>query len=103
MNSFLLEKMVHKGPPLHGVGSMLQGRMIQVGSENGPQKREIFFPRGKFTPLNDKAIGKVTVPRERAEGRCPRGGFGDRVVPLSKRRFLLEDVITPLKGKIFSP
>ena len=32
-----------------------------------------------------------------------RGGFGDRVVPLSKSRFLQEDRITPPKGKIFSP
>ena len=33
----------------------------------------------------------------------PRGGFRDKVVPLSKRRFLLEDRITPLKGRFFPP
>ena len=46
---------------------------------------------------------KITVPRERIEGKFPRVGYRDRVVPLSKRRFLEEDGITPPKGKIFSP
>ena len=50
-----------------------------------------------FTPPNDKDVGKVNFPRkkekkpvfprERAEDIFPRGGFGDRVVPLSKRMF----------------
>ena len=40
---------------------------------------------------------------ERAEGRFPRGGSGDRVVPLCKRRFLLEDRITPPNGRFFPP
>ena len=66
-------------------------------------KKESFFPRGKFTPLTDKAGGKVIVLRVIVEGRCPRGGSGDIVVPLTKRRFLQEDRITPPKGKIFSP
>ena len=47
-------------------------------------RKRAFFSRGKLTPLNDKVVGKVIVPRERANDRCPRGGFGDRVVPLSK-------------------
>ena len=66
-------------------------------------KKKAFFPRGKFTSLNDKATRKVTIPRERAEGGCPRGGSEERVFPLSKRRFPQEDRITPPKGKIFSP
>ena len=37
-----------------------------------------------------------------ADGRFPRGGSRDRVVPLSKRRFLLEDRFTPPKGRFFS-
>ena len=74
-----------------------------MGSKNIPQEREIFFPRSKFTPLKEKVVGKVTVPRERAEGRCPRGGSRDKFVPLCKRRFLHEDIITLPKGKIFSP
>ena len=67
--------------------------------------------RGKFTPPNDKAVGKVIVPRkkanklvfprERAEDRFPRGGSRDRVVPLSKIRFLPKDKITPPKGRFF--
>ena len=54
-------------------------------------------PKGKFTPPNDKVVGKVTIlmkkankpvfPWERAESRFPRGESRDRVVPLSKRRF----------------
>ena len=70
-----------------------------------------FFPRGKITPPNEKVVGKVIVPRkkanklgfprERAEGRFPRGGFRDRVIPLSKRRLFLEDRITPPKGGFF--
>ena len=76
-------------------------------------KKQSLFPRDKFTPLNDKVVGKVTVPRkkankpifprERAEGRFPRGGYGDRVVPLSKRRFLPKDIITFPKGRFFLP
>ena len=72
-----------------------------------------FSLRGKFTSLNDKAVGKVTIPRkkanklifprERVEGIFPRGGFGDRVVPLSKRRFMAEDRITAPKGRFFPP
>ena len=68
-----------------------------------------FFPRDKITPLNEKVLGKVIAlrtnknklvfPRERAEGRFPRGGFRDRVVPLSKRRFFPKDRITPPKGR----
>ena len=59
-------------------------------------RNRAFSPRGKFTPLNDKVLGKVTVPRKKAnklifprkrdEGRFPRGGSGDRVVPLSQKR-----------------
>ena len=69
------------------------------------------FSPSKFTPPNDKVVGKVTVPRkkenklvfprERVEGRFPRGGSGDRVVPLSKRKFMIEDRITPPKGRFF--
>ena len=76
-------------------------------------RNRAFSPRGKFTPPNDKVVGKVTIPRKkankpvfprkRAEGRFPRGGSRDRVVPLSKRRFLPKDRITPLKGRFFSP
>ena len=74
-------------------------------------RNRAFSPRGKFTPLNDKALGKVTIPRKKAnkpvfpregaEGRFPRGGFRDRVVPLSKRRFLPKDRITPPNGRFF--
>ena len=55
---------------------------MQVGSENVPQETES-FPQGVSSLLNDKAKGKVIVPRknankpifprERAEGRFPRG------------------------------
>ena len=82
------------------------GRFRECSSRN-----KAFSIRGKFTPLNDKAIWKVTIPRKKAnkpifpreitEGRFPRGGFGDRVVPLSKRKFLLKDRITPPKGRLF--
>ena len=82
------------------------GRLRECSSRN-----RAFFSRGKVTPPNDKATGKVTVPRkkaskpvfprERTESRFPRGGSGDRVVPLSKRRFLPEDRITPSKGRFF--
>ena len=65
-------------------------------------RKRAFFPRGKFTPLNDKVVWIVTVLRERVEGRCPRVGYEDRFVPLRKIRFLQEDRITPPKGKIFS-
>ena len=64
-----------------------------------------------FTLPNDIVVGEVTVlrkkvnkfvfPRDKAEGRFPRGGYGDRVVPLSKRRFLPNDRINPLKGRFF--
>ena len=76
-------------------------------------RNKAFSLRSKFTPLIDKAVGKVTVPRkkankpifprERVEGRFPRGGYGDRVVPLSKRKFMIEDRITPPKGRFFPP
>ena len=65
------------------------GKFRECSSRN-----KAFSSRGKFTHLNDKDIGKGTVPRkkanktifprERAKGRFPRGGFGDRVAPLSK-------------------
>ena len=67
---------------------------------------------GKLTPPNDKAIEEVTFPkkkaskpvfpRERIGGIFPRGGSRDRLISLSKIRFLLEDIITPPKGR-FSP
>ena len=60
-----------------------------------------FSSRGKLTLPNEKVVGKVSIPRkktikpifprEKAKGRFPRGGFRDRVVSLSKRRFLHED------------
>ena len=37
------------------------GKFRECSSRN-----RAFSPRGKFTPLNDKAIGKVTVPRKKA-------------------------------------
>ena len=62
------------------------------------KKQSLSPPRGKFTPPNEKAVRKVIVPtkranklifpRERGEDRFLRGGYGDRVVPLSKRRFM---------------
>ena len=74
-------------------------------------RKKAFSLRGKFTSLNNKVVGKVTIlrkkanklsfPRERAEGRFLRGGYEDRVVPLSKRRFLPEYGITPPKGRFF--
>ena len=61
-------------------------------------RHRAFSLRGRFIAPNDKAVGKVTFPRkkankpmfprERAKGRFPRGGSRDRVVPLSKRTFL---------------
>ena len=76
-------------------------------------RNKVFSSRGKFNPLNDKTIGKVIVPRkkankpifprERAEDRFPRGGYGDMDVLLSKRRFLPKDRITPPNGRFFSP
>ena len=84
------------------------GRFRECSSRN-----RAFSPRGKFTPPNEKVVGKVTVPRKkanefifprvRAEGRFSRGGSGDKVVPLSKRRFLPNDRITPPKGGFFPP
>ena len=62
---------------------------MQVGSEKVPQKNRAFSLRGKFTPPNNKVVGKVTILRkkanqpvflrERVEGIFPRGGYGDRV------------------------
>ena len=84
------------------------GRFRECSSRN-----KAFSPRGKVSLPNDKAIGKVTVPRKKAnkpiflrekdKGRFLRGGYGDRVVLLSKRRFLPKDRITPLKGRFFPP
>ena len=77
-------------------------------------RKRAFSLRGKtlFTLLNDKVVGKVTVPRkkanklvfsrERADDIFPRGGYGDRVVPKRKRRFQPEDKFTPPKGRFFS-
>ena len=49
-------------------------------------------------------MGKKPVfLRERVKGRFLRGGFGDRVVPPSKRRFLPYDRITSPKGRFFPP
>ena len=31
---------------------------MQASLENVPQEKDFFFPRGKFTPLNDKLQGK---------------------------------------------
>ena len=50
------------------------GRFKECSSRNRD-----FSPRGKFTPPHDKVVRKVT------EGKFPRGGSRDRVVPLSKR------------------
>ena len=68
---------------------------------------------GKFTPPNDKVVKKATIPRkktnklvfprESVEGRFPRGGYGDKVVPLSKRSFMSYDRITPPNGRFFPP
>ena len=102
MSSFLLEKKgVERTTSPWGRFTAPRENDISRFKECSSRNRA-FFPRGKFTPLNDKAAGKVTIPREIAEGRCPRGEYEDRVVPLSKRRFLQEDRITPPKGKIFS-
>ena len=70
-----------------------RGRLIALRENDAGKFRECSlrnsssFLRGKFTSPNDKGVGKVT------KGRFPRGGSGDRVVPLSKRRFLLEDIL----------
>ena len=50
-----------------------------------------------------KKANKPIFPRERVEGGFPRGGYGDRVVPLSTRRFLPKDRITLPKGRFFLP
>ena len=50
------------------------GRFKECSSRNRD-----FSLRGKFTPPHDKVVRKVT------EGKFPRGGSRDRVVPLSKR------------------
>ena len=96
MGSFLLEVVERPIPPW---GRFTTPRENDAGNfREYSLRNKAFSPRGKFTPPNDKAIGKVTVPRkkanklvfpgERAEGRFPRGGSRNRVVPLSKRRFL---------------
>ena len=107
---FLLEKVVERPtPPL--------GRFIAPRENDANRFRECssrnrtFSPRRKFTSPNGKAVRKVTVPRnkankpvfprERAEGRFPGDGYGDRVVPLCKRRFLLDDRITHPNGRFF--
>ena len=82
------------------------GRFRECSSRN-----RAFSLGGKFTSPNDKVVGKVIVPRkkankivfprERAEARFLRGGSGDRVDPLSKKRFMPEDRITPPKGIFF--
>ena len=106
------EKATERPTPPWGRFSALRendvGRFRECSSRN-----RAFSLKSKFTPQNDKAIGKVTVPRkkankpifprERAEGRFPRGGSRDKVVPLSKRRFLPKDRITPPKGRCFLP
>ena len=50
-----------------------------------------------------KKENKHVFPRERVEDRFLRNGYGDRVVPLSKRRFISEDRITPPNGRLFPP
>ena len=81
-----------------------QGRFIAPRENDADRFKECssrnkaFSPKGKFTPPNDKVIGKVIVPRnkanklvfprERVKGKFLRDGYEARVVPLSKRRFL---------------
>ena len=84
------------------------GRFRECSSRN-----RAFSPRGNFTPPNEKVVRKVTVlrkkankpvfPKERAEGKFPRDEYRDRVISLSKRRFMPEDRITPPKGRFFPP
>ena len=101
---FLLETthaLAHIGVPFH----------IAHFKSISSLRNKAYSPRGKFSLLNDKVVGKVTArrkkankpifARERAEGRFLRGKYRDRVVPLSKRRFFLEDRITPPKGRFF--
>ena len=45
------------------------GRFREYFSRN-----RAFFPRDKFTPLNDKVVGKVTFPRKKANKPLFQGG-----------------------------
>ena len=106
----LREKATERPTPPQGRFTALRendvGRFREYSSRN-----RAFSLRCKFTPPNDKAVGKVIVPRkkankpvltrERYEGKFERDGSRDRVVPLSKRRFLPKDRIIPPKGKFF--
>ena len=69
------------------------GRFKECSSRN-----QAFSPRGKFTPPNDKVVGKVLVQ----EGKFPRAGSCNRVVSLSKKRFLPKNRITCPNGRFFS-
>ena len=106
----LREKVVER--PTSPWGKFTTSKENDAGrfKEHSSRKRA-FTPRGKFTPLNEKIVRKIVVPRkkanepvfsrERVEDKFLRGGYGDRVVPLSKRRFMPKDKITSPKGRFF--
>ena len=65
-----------------------------------------FSPRGKFTPINGKIIGKVNSPRKRTEERhvyplrhmFPKGG---PISPRYKMKFTMDNFTSP-RGRFFS-
>ena len=77
------------------------GRFIECSS-----RKRAFSPRGKFTPLNEKYVGKVNSPRKKARERhvsplmpmFPKGG------PISPRYRMMftRDNFTSLRGRFFS-
>ena len=92
------EMVVERHTPPRGRFTTLRennvGRFRECSSRN-----KAFSPRGKFTPPNDKVVGKVPVQ----EGKFPRAGSCNRVVSLSKRRFLPKDRITCPNGRFLFP
>ena len=70
-------------------------------------KKESFFPRGKFTILNDKIAGKVNSPRKKKSGErhvsplkpmFPKGG---PISPRYKMMFTRDNFTSP-RGRFFS-
>ena len=69
------------------------------------KKKELFSPRGKFTPLNGKIAGKVNSPKKKVGERYvyplrpmfPKGGL---ISPRYKMKFT-RDYFTSLRGRFF--
>ena len=69
-------------------------------------KKKIFFPMGKFTPLNGKIAGKVNSPRKKTRERhvYPLKPMFQKCGPISLRyrmKFTRDNFTSP-RGRFFS-